>query len=521
MLPGSPLRPRSSAAWLVALALGALVAGCGHAQLLCPRQAGPAWHEYTSPHFAVATDLSPPRARSLVATFERTYRSFLDVTGWRFPGRGEPPGHMRVVVFAGRGEYNAVAPPHTDGFYRPESLDADAAVVIDNDGSHAPGEVFLHELTHRLVRYYVPNTPLALNEGLAEYFSTFRVSGGVAHTGDPPLLVSGMGRAPVTFPHVRMLMSIDSLQGFNDLQRLLTYVGGWFVVHAMARFHPQELGEVLARMADGESFDRALVAALGPDAWNVLNNSYAQAVNDAYRVPYQLTVTSWRKPYHAVDLATPIEERPIGDAALHLLWADLQRGEHDIAAQVALAEAHGGDSAQLAFMRAVLLLSRDDLPAAERELTAAIDARPDEERYRLTLARVHALGLSKDPVHGLTALSQDMDWLAQNAQSPDSLALVALFYALRGDLPTARVRARRALELDPTNARAYLAWAVVYASENDVDRAIDAAERSLRLTPEGSSAAPTKALVGKLHELRAHTRRAPPLPPLPPQPPKS
>lgn len=170
-------------------------------------------------------------------------------------------------------------------------------------------------------------------------------------------------------------------------------------------------------------------------------------------------------------------------------------------------------------MRAVLFLSRDDVPAAERALTAAIDARPDEERYRLTLARAHALALSKDPVHGLTALSQDMDWLAHNAQAPDSLALVARFYALRGDLPTARVRARRALELDPTNARAYLAWAVVYASENDVDRAIDAAERSLRLTPEGSSAAPTKQLVGKLHELRAHSRRAPPLPPLPPGPP--
>lgn len=65
------------------------------------------------------------------------------------------------------------------------------------------------------------------------------------------------------------------------------------------------------------------------------------------------------------------------------------------------------------------------------------------------------------------------------------------------------------------------AWAVVYASENDVDRAIDAAERSLRLTPEGSSAAPTKELVGKLHQLRAHTRRAPPLAPLPPLPPQT
>jgi hypothetical protein len=238
----------------LALWLGALVGGCGHAQLSCPRQAGNEWRLYESRHFAVTTDLSPSRARQLVGEFERTYRSFVDVAGWHFPGRGEPPERMRVIVFARRPDYEAVAPPHSDGFYSPESLEAEAAVVIDNDGTHAPGEVFLHELTHRLIRYDVPNVPFGLNEGLAEYYSTFVVRDGTAHTGLPPVR---MRDAPSALPSVRWLLQVDSLEGLSPRQVNALYVGGWFLVHTMARFFPYQLGEALARMADGESFATA------------------------------------------------------------------------------------------------------------------------------------------------------------------------------------------------------------------------------------------------------------------------
>ena len=488
------LRSRLAFVWC----LGALAAtDCGHTQLLCPRQAGPEWRHYDSPHFAVTTDLPPSRARPLVGEFERTYRSFLDVTGWRFPGRGEPPGRMRVVIFARRSDYEAVAPPHTDGFYRSESL----------DGTHAPGEVFLHELTHRLIRYYVPNAPLGLNEGLAEYFSTFVVEKGAAQTGLPPRRLISNGRGPLQLPSVRVLLTIDSLQGLSDQQVNAFYMGGWFLVHTMARFYPQQLGTLLARMADGDSFPTALVACFGHDPWTMLNARYLMVIEEAYRMPDRLSVPSWRKPYEAAAVVEPVEqEQTVGDAALHLLWADLQRGRRDVAAQVALAEAHGGDSAQLAFMRGLLHLQRKELPAAERDLAAAVDARPDDERYRLTLARVHALAVDRDPAQGLAAMARDMDWLAANAQGSDALALVALFFALRGELATARTHVKHALTVDPTNARGYFALAVIDANQGDIDGAIEAAERSLRLTPEGYSGAPAKELLGQLRARRASRR---------------
>ncbi len=484
---------------------------------MCPRQGGPEWRRYESRHFAVTTDLPPSRARPLVAEFERTYRSFVDVTGWHFPGRGEPPGQMRVIVFARRRDYDAVAPPHTDGFYRPESLEAEPAVVIDNDGTHAPGEVFLHELTHRLLRYYVPNVPLGLNEGLAEYYSTFIVRDGEARTGLPPRRLWSVpvtsrgilgGGAAMQLPTLRSLLALDSLQGLSAKQTNAVYLGGWFLVYTMARFYPYQLGEALARMAAGESFDTALVASFGADAWTKLDARYHEVVRDTFELrPGTLAVTSWRKPYQAAATVDPVDqESPLGETALHLLWADLQQGRGDVAAQVALAEAHGGDSAQLSYMRGLLHLQRHELPEAERELAAAVDGRPEEERYRLTLARVHAAALEHEPSQGLAAMAPEMSWLAAHAQMPESIALVALYDAFRGDGAAARTQVQRALASDPTNTHGYYALAVIAAMQGDIDGAIEAAERSLRLTPEGASGAPAKVLVDKLRDLRA--RRA-------------
>jgi hypothetical protein len=95
--------------------------------------------------------------------------------------------------------------------------------------------------------------------------------------------------------------------------------------------------------------------------------------------PGRFTVTSWRAPYQPPATVDGVEqESPVGETELHLLWADLQQGQVDIAAQVALAEAHGGDSAELSYMRGVVHLRREELAAAMRNLAAAVDGRPGD-----------------------------------------------------------------------------------------------------------------------------------------------
>lgn len=496
----------------LALLFALVAVGCGHAQLRCPRLAGAAWREYESPHFDVSTDLSPPRARQLVGEFERTYRSFVDVTGWHFPGRGEPPGQMRVVVFADRSDYDAVAPPRSDGYYRPDLLVVDSVVVINNDGSHPPGEVFLHELTHRLLRYYVPNTPFGLNEGLAEYFSTFEVHGGNAFTGEPPRRLITASNSHL--PDLNTLLTMESIAGLSPQEVNAVYVAGWFLVHTLAVYYPAQLGEVLGRMADGESFGNAFVAAFGRGGWSQLKYRYVQSVNQAYySEPGRIAVTSWKKPYKPADGVEGVrDELPLGEGALHLLWAELQLGRHDIAPQVTLAQTHGGDSAQLAFMRGLLHVEHKELDAAERDFAAAVDARPDDERYHLTLARVQSerfdSAISKE---AQAAVAHEIDWLAANGRSASALAIVALYVCLRGDLPAAHGHVKRALAVDPTNVRAYLALSMIDFQEGDLDGAITAMDRAVRLAPEGSDTRGPRALLAKLRAARggAHGERLP------------
>jgi tetratricopeptide (TPR) repeat protein len=481
----------------------ALAGGCAHGPALrCPHQAGPEWRRYQSPHFAVTTDLRPSRARHLVAELERTYHDFVDVTGWHFPGRGEPPGRMRVVVFSRRADYDAVAPPRTDGFFRPDTLEAESAVVVDNDGSHPVGEVLLHELTHRLLRYYVPNTPLGLNEGLAEFFSTFHVTDGVAHNGTPPreaLMVPKDG-SKLQFPSLATLWTLDTLEGMSPREVHCFYVGAWFMVVAMAQFDNHRLADLLSRMADGESFKSAVDESYG-DAGSMLNTLYLITINSMYQFGPRV-IPAFTKPYRSAAIDVPIDDgAPLDEGALHLLWADLQLGRYDVAPEVALAQAHGSESAQLSYMRGLLHMQRDERDAALRDFTAAVDARPDVERYHLTLARMYLLGPDRDRAERLAAVAPQMVWLAGHAETALSLAVVAMYDALRGDKDTAEARVKRALAIDPTSALAYLAAAIVAASRGNVDAAIAAAERSQRLTPEGGSDAAAKQLLAELRRM--------------------
>jgi tetratricopeptide (TPR) repeat protein len=315
------------------------------------------------------------------------------------------------------------------------------------------------------------------------------------------------------FPSIKTLFDAETLDGLSPEGVTAFYLGGWFLVHTMARYYPMQLGDLLARLADGQWIRDAFFGAFGPDSWKELDAHYAAVVREAYQLqPGRIVVPSWRKPYRPPATVVGVTgEREVDDGALHLLWADLELGRHDIAPQVALAAAHGGDSAQLAYMRGIVALQRQDLAAAERDLTAAVDARPDEERYHLTLARMRAGALVRDRPHTLDAMAHDMEWLGANAKSADAHALVALYYGLRGDFVTAGKQAQRSLDLDPTCARGYLAVALLAEQRGDVDAALVAAERSVRLTPPvgARNAEALQLLAG----LRARSRARSPLQP--------
>jgi tetratricopeptide (TPR) repeat protein len=478
-----------------------VVSGCGHfpfrPSLMCPVKSGPTWHEYGSAHFVVTSDLRTREAHSLVEELERTYRSYLDIAGWHFPDRGEPPGRMRLVVFERDLDYSEIGPRGSDAFFAENTVDGEPIVVMSMGDSygHSWRELFLHELTHRMLRYYVAKAPRWLHEGLAEFYSTFALDHGEAFLGRPPKRARMMQEIPT----LKAMFEFEQ-KGSAPVTANAFYVGSWLAVHVIARGFQRQLGGALVRMADGEDANQALAESFGPEGLAALDKKYREQAREG-----AATIISWHVAYQPAPAGGVQAERPLDDRDVHLLWASLQGPlAKGYLAQVELAEKHQGVCARSQFMRGINHAARAQLTPAEREISAAVDARPDEERYRWALAQLHFddalerhLGDDK-----LDALDPDMQWLRQHGRLRDSFILTASYAKHRGQLADARSDIERALAIDATSASAWDTLSAIAFAQGDIDGAFDAADRALHIAPDGKEMKETSQRLDKLRALR-------------------
>jgi tetratricopeptide (TPR) repeat protein len=206
--------------------------------------------------------------------------------------------------------------------------------------------------------------------------------------------------------------------------------------------------------------------------------------------------------YQAPPLGTVESERSLDEREVHLLWASTQAPLSQLyLAQVDLAEQHAGRSARSEFLRGVRFAAERQPAAAERAFDAAVALAPDEERYRWAVAALH-FDDAVDRHLSLDGLEPEMRWLAEHGRLRDSMILVARFQAERGRLVEARATVQRALDLDGAFADAWDALSEIGMRQGDVDGAIAAAERALRLAPPTVAMRPTLARLAKLLELR-------------------
>jgi tetratricopeptide (TPR) repeat protein len=482
-----------------ALALALLIAttGCAHVPLTCPSRGGPSWREYDSRHFVVFTNLYPFEARTMVGELERTYRSYVDIAGWHFPARGEPPGHLRLVIFASQSDYDALAPAGTDGAFRGETVDGEPLLMISaGSRGHNWHELFLHELTHRLLRFYVGDAPLWLGEGLAEYFSTLGLEDGEAYIGEPPRRVV-FARLML---NLRPLLRTQSLAGWSASDSETFYAGAWNLLYVISRSYAHELDGFLLRLAAGEPSDAAFAETFGPHLAE-LEQRYVQQMHAG-----ALTAVVRHQKYKASPRGTVESERSLNESEVHLLWASTQPPlAKAYLAQVELAEEHAGRSARSEFLRGVRFAAERQLAPAEHAFNAAVALEPSEERYRWAVAALH-FDEALDRHLSLDGLDREMRWLAEHGRLRDSIILVARFQAKRGQLVEARATVQRAVDLDGAFPDAWDALSEIGMRQGDVDGAIAAAERALRLAPPTVDMRPTLVRLAKLRELRQQRR---------------
>jgi tetratricopeptide (TPR) repeat protein len=195
------------------------------------------WVRVETPNFIVYGESGERRVREVADEFER----FREALGRVIPGAATPaPVPTVVVIFGSQRSFQPYVPrfngkPVKLGGYFFSSDDMNIVALADGNRDESLRTIF-HEYVHLVIENVSQGTPLWLNEGLAEYYSTFE-----AQDGGRRALV---GR--VILPHLQLLsqrrpLSIPDLlavehssSAYNEGERQsLFYAQSWALVHML------------------------------------------------------------------------------------------------------------------------------------------------------------------------------------------------------------------------------------------------------------------------------------------------
>jgi hypothetical protein len=255
-------RPSLAAIWGFAVVVAFAPAAPAHA-VGASTVAARTWSRVRTAHLEVLTDGGRAVAERVAARLEEL-RSALALATPALVVEGAP---VQVIVFRDEAIARPYAPrwrglqDDVAGFFH-SGPDRRRLLFVD-DKSKAPS-VAQHEYTHALLDAALPDAPLWLNEGLAEYFATFHVDGEHARAGAP--LASH-----VQWIEDHDLMSLPDLFAVSHLssayhegdRRGTFYAQSWLLVHLLLSGDPARLERVLVATRDGARFTDAFRREFG------------------------------------------------------------------------------------------------------------------------------------------------------------------------------------------------------------------------------------------------------------------
>ena len=203
-----------------------------------PVPAAAPWIRVETPNFVVYGDAGESRVRDVAQEFER----FREALGRVIPGTGTSAAVPTVVVVFGsdrafapyRPRYNGK--PVALGGYFLSSDDMNIVALVDGDRDEALRRIF-HEYVHLALGNVLHGLPLWLNEGLAEFYSTFEVQDNGRRA-----LVGGLIPAHLQLLNQRGLLPVGELiavdkdsPDYNEGERRsIFYAQSWALVHMLA-----------------------------------------------------------------------------------------------------------------------------------------------------------------------------------------------------------------------------------------------------------------------------------------------
>ncbi len=235
------------------------------------RAAAPTWTLVTSANFTLIGDASERDIRQVALQFEQ----FRETIGRLLPAARVPPETPTIVyVFSSDKAYRPYKP-----LYKGKPMDVAGYFVRPPDASFVAMSVergqegfpiIFHEYTHLLLSHAIKSPPIWLGEGLAEYYSTFRLvaNGRQAQIGRP--IEHHVLLLREHFLPLADLLAVDRqspLYNEGDARSIL-YAESWAWIHFLLMGEPPRTRQLMALVNGqlaGTPVEAAFRSAFGAD----------------------------------------------------------------------------------------------------------------------------------------------------------------------------------------------------------------------------------------------------------------
>ncbi|HWT00849.1 MAG TPA: tetratricopeptide repeat protein [Pyrinomonadaceae bacterium] len=248
---------RINAARLLTLSLLLLLPASSHAK--------ETWASVQTKNFTVIGNAAEGDIRKLATRLER----FRHVLSLLFPrAQIETPVPTTVVLFKSHDSfkpfkplYNGKPRDNVAGYFLP-TPDVNYIALTSEDRGATPYEVIFHEYEHFIMRANLPNAPVWLNEGLAEFYSTFTTEDDdqKAALGMPiPRHILALRQSPLL--PLKTLLEVDRKSPhYNESRKAgIFYAESWALIHYLmlsdgGKRQPQ-LAQFIRGLSDGVALE--------------------------------------------------------------------------------------------------------------------------------------------------------------------------------------------------------------------------------------------------------------------------
>jgi hypothetical protein len=358
--------------------------------------------------------------------------------------------------------------------------DGETFVVV-----HSPvyPSVLNHELVHSFVRHYLWRAPTWLNEGLAEFYSNFRIENGSVKFGLYPQRLIRRTR----FPPLSELLKATAQQFYDDPTHTNDYyAASGMLVHMLncdnaadrARF-----SSYIGALAQGMPADEAWRTVFGDVAIDALDHRLRAYLG-------QKMYNVWRTHYEPPPVQLG-EVTAMRDVEVRLLWVQIadwnaKPARTWIASQLASARASEPSSADVLYWSGRYAQRWGSPEEAKQHYEQAAQADPNRARNWMALVGIELAEMDKVR-HSERQPGPALEHLRQLAATADELNEVAWYLSRLGRPNEALPFAVHALEKAPGCYYCRDTMAALFFQKHAVARAIEEQRAAVNLIPERSA----------------------------------